>query len=115
MRRQTSFATAAVSCYFWLFYPFFISLTIHQREKQWIRGFVFLGLGFKVHHLDFLALLKGTSFGTHAGAEELLLELRRLLAMGMITYNIDWLAIQQRFLPSKSVHQVPPSFNIITS
>ncbi|KAH9550582.1 hypothetical protein CY35_10G079500 [Sphagnum magellanicum] len=29
-----------------------------------------------------------------------------LLAMGMITYNTDWLAIQQRFLPSKSVHQI---------
>jgi hypothetical protein len=37
-----------------------------------------------------------------------------LLAMGMITYNTDWLAIQQRFLPSKSVHQVP-SFSIIAS
>jgi hypothetical protein len=72
-------------------------LTIHQRGKQWITGFFFLGLGFKAHHLDFLALFKDTGFGTHAGAEELLLELQRLLAMGMITYNTDWLAIQMAF------------------
>jgi hypothetical protein len=77
-------------------------------------GFFFLGLGFKAHHLD-LTLFKGTSFGTHAGVEELLFELRRLLAMGMIIYNIYWLAIQRCFLPSKFVHQVPPSFNIIAS
>lgn len=29
-----------------------------------------------------------------------------LLAMGLMTYNNDWKAIQERFLPSKSVHQI---------
>ncbi len=43
------------------------------------------------------------------GVEELLLELQMLLAMGMIAYNTNWLAIQRCFLPSKSVHQVSPS------
>lgn len=31
---------------------------------------------------------------------------QRLLAMGLMTYNNDWKAIQERFLPSKSTHQV---------
>ncbi len=53
-REDKQVSPLPLSCYFWLFYPFFISLTIHQREKQWIRGYVFLGLGFKAHHLDFL-------------------------------------------------------------
>jgi hypothetical protein len=30
----------------------------------------------------------------------------RLLALGILEYNTDWEAIQQRFLPSKSTHQV---------
>lgn len=30
----------------------------------------------------------------------------RLLASGLMQYNTDWKAIQQRFLPSKSKHQV---------
>nr|ACM45448.1 DUO pollen 3-like protein [Physcomitrium patens] len=29
-----------------------------------------------------------------------------LLAMGLMTYNNDWKAIQERFLPSKSMHQI---------
>ncbi|KAL3699785.1 hypothetical protein R1sor_017807 [Riccia sorocarpa] len=29
-----------------------------------------------------------------------------LLAMGLMMYNTDWMAIQQRFLPSKSMHQI---------
>lgn len=30
----------------------------------------------------------------------------RLLAMGLMEYNSDWKAIQQRFLPCKTKHQV---------
>ncbi|KAL2652074.1 hypothetical protein R1flu_020202 [Riccia fluitans] len=29
-----------------------------------------------------------------------------LLAMGLMIYNTDWMAIQQRFLPSKTMHQI---------
>lgn len=29
-----------------------------------------------------------------------------LLALGLMEYNTDWKAIQQRFLPCKSEHQV---------
>lgn len=35
----------------------------------------------------------------------------RLLALGLMEYNTDWKAIQQRFLPCKSKHQVINMFS----
>lgn len=37
----------------------------------------------------------------------------RLLAMGLMEYNSDWKAIQQRFLPCKTKHQVISITNLV--
>lgn len=33
--------------------------------------------------------------------------------MGLMTYNNDWKAIQERFLPSKSMHQVRRNYTCL--
>lgn len=52
---------------------------------------------------NYSLLQLGICMGTHLFIWYLL---RRLLAMGLMECNTDWKAIQQRFLPCKSKHQV---------